>query len=455
MESKPASEMTMYYVPAQLNPKFTPSGSTAVVSDATFRKLGRIITDYIGDSENVFVLDAAVGAHRLGEVNVRVITNSANVNLYLKHMLPRQARATVKTFIPNWTVYVAPELSVQDLQSLGLKSNNFAISNLERAILFIGGTNSNQAIREAISAAVTSRALQDNIPALGVTASVVLAKNGKSALVFDPSSLLAQLQLKATPAAAKVEAAAESSKAAKGKKASAAAAEAQTKALFTAQLPDGVVGLHGAIWNHYGLFRMFQGITHHNEKVPRQRADLVELVKNEKGHTSTHITQPLKDLPNFVPLPAALVFLIEDQNALLPALSKLSPAQAAKFFSVGYSGAKDSSLLPFYHPRPLVSQPGAIDSLFNELLAANNTQVFVVNTKRKDGSALTSSQIDTLLAAATDGSLAAAKTTKDAVFNYETISKVDGVAASLDITQGWDKKDYATQAAKLASILSA
>jgi ATP-dependent phosphoenolpyruvate carboxykinase len=441
----------LHYVNPEVNPVFTPSGAHNIVPDATFRKLGRAITDHIGESENVFVLDAAVGSHRLGEVNVRVITNSANVNLYLKHMLPRQGRTELTKFQFDWTIYVAPDFKVEDTKSLGLKSTSFAVANLERAILFIAGTTSNQAIKEAIAAAVSSRTLNDTFPSLGLSSASVVSKNGKSALVIDPSNQLGQLQLTEVPAAkAPMARAEETAKAAKGKK----KAEETQKSLFTAQLSDGVVGLGGAFWNHYGVFRMFGGITHNNEKVPRQRADIVEQIKSNGNIVASHITQPLKDLPNESPAPSALVFLISDQNALLPQVAKMSLAQASKFLSVGYSGNHES-LSPFFQSRPIVAQPGQVDKLFQELATTGNTKAFVVNTKRKDGSSLTSQEIDQIISSATDGSLSSAPSTTDSVFKYEVISQVKGVKGNLDITQGWEKKEYNAQASKLASLLSA
>lgn len=446
-ESDAAVGTQLYYVQPELNKAFAPSGSTSVVSDAVFRKVGRIITDHIGDAENIFMLDAAVGSHRLGEVNVRVITNSANVNLYLKHMLPRQgASADAVSFPYELTVYIAPDLTVPEAQSFGLK-DQFAISNLERGILFIGGTSSNAAIRDAITSAVTSRIMQDPIPSLGLNASVV-NKNGKSAIVFDPANHLGQLQLSAAEAK---KPAASAEKAEKGKKAAAPAKKAEKEeTLYTASLLDGVVGLNGAIWNPYGVFRMFQGITHTNEKVPRQRGDIVEHIKASKSKV-VHITQPLKDLPNGVASPSALVFLISDANAILPGVSKLSVAQASKFFAAGYTGAKDLS--PFFQPNSVVSQPGQVDKIFQEL--AGSTPVFLINTARKDGSSLSAQEIDTIISAATDGSLASAKTSKDSVFKFDTISSIKGVSTSLDITKGWEASAYSTQASKLASLLSA
>lgn len=443
-ESDAAVGTQMYYVQPELNKAFTPSGSTSVVSDAVFRKVGRLITDHIGEAENIFMLDAAVGSHRLGELNVRVITNSANVNLYLKHMLPRQgSSADAVTFPYQLTVYVAPDLTIPDAKSFGLK-DQFAVSNLERGILFIGGTSSNAAIRDAITSAVTSRILQDPIPSLGLNASVV-NKNGKSALVFDPANHLGQLQLSAS------EAKAPAASAEKGKKSAKKTEKAEKEeTLYTASLLDGVVGLGGAIWNHYGVFRMFQGITHTNEKVPRQRGDIVEHIKASKSKV-VHITQPLKDLPNGVASPSALVFLISDSNAILPGVSKLSVAQASKFFSTGYNGSKD--LTPFFQANSVVSQPGQVDKVFQEL--AGSTPVFLVNTSRKDGSSLSAQEIDTIISSATDGSLSSAKTSKDSVFKFDTISSIKGVSTSLDITKGWEASAYTAQASKLASILSA
>lgn len=447
-ESDSASATQLYHVMPELNKAFTPSGAVPVASDATFRKLGRLITDHIGDSENIFMLDAAVGSHRLGEMNVRVLTNSANVNLYLKHMLPRTQGSEPNHFPYDLTVYIAPDLKIADSAALGLKSGQFAISNLERGILFIAGTNSNEAIREAIMSVVTSRMLQDPIPSLGLNASVV-NKNGKVALVVDPANQLGKLQLSEIkkPAAAQEETAKNSKKSAGAKKEKNSDSAEET--LFTASLPEGVVGLNGTIWNPYGVFRMFQGITHTNEKVPRQRADIVEHIKSKAGKV-VHITQPLKDLPNASPSPTALVFLIADSNALLPGVSKLSAAQASRFFAAGYTGAE--SVSPFYQANSIVSQPGQLDKVFQEL--ASGTKIFVVNTSRKDGTSLSQKEIDAIVTAATDGSLDSAKTAQDSIFKFDTISKVPGVNTSLDITQGWKKEEYTAQASKLASLFS-
>jgi hypothetical protein len=491
-ESEAASEMDVYYVAnPSLNPKYTPSGVIPSVSDATFRRLGRMVTDHIGASENIFVHDAAIGSHRLGEVNVRVITNSANVNLYLKHMLPKQSHSETIDFPYQYTVYIAPDLKVLDAASMGLKPSStsstttttptsssssssfsssssssgpsFSVSHLERAITIIAGTNSNQAIKDAIVASISSRLIQDPIPSLGLNASIVVSKQGKSSsLVIDPSNLLGELRLvPATPtstATATATPTADQSTAKKGEKktsTSSSSSSSQQQHLFTAHLPDGVVGLAGAFWNHYGVYRMFQGITHKNQKVPRQRADLVEHVKSDDDKlVETLITQPLKDLPLESPVPSALVFLIKDGNALLPSLSKLSLSQASKVLSVGYNGSSIEKLTPYFHSRSIVSQPGQVDKIFQELASLHKTNFYLVNTQRKDGSTLSPTEIDTIISAATEGRLESAKTVKDSVFDFQTIQQLDGVSSPLDITQGWQKQDYTSQAKKLATIFS-
>lgn len=446
-EAAPASETELYYAQPELNMKLTPPGSVPVVSDATFRKIGRIITDHIGLSENIFVLDAAVGSHRLAEHHVRVISNSANASLYLKHMLPRLPECDPSAFTYDLTVYIAPDLDLsKDLASLGLKSPNFAISHPERGILFIGGTHSNQAIKEAITAAVSSRIMADLIPTLPMNNTQVMAANGKSALVVDPSNILGQVQFtaaetKAAPAAKK--------ETKKDTKKETKEAPAQAQPLFTAGLLPNVVGVGGAFWNHYGVFRMFQGITHKNVNVPRQRADIVQKVKQGDA-VESHITQPLKDLPNDLPLPSALVFLIRDETSVLPGVAKMTTESAAKFLASGYTGTADGHI-PFYQNRPIVTQPGQIDSLFQELVAMNKTDVYLCNVRRKNGTELTAAEINAVIASAMDGSLASAQKTTDKIFNCEVISKVPGVSTSLDSTQGWDKKQYQAQAQNLAS----
>jgi len=459
-ESDEAAELKEYYVAnPELNKKFTPGAGVATTSDDTFRKLGRLVADHIGNSDNVFVLDAAVGSHRLGEVKVRVITNDANVNLYLKHLFPRSANVCPTQYLVEHTVYVAPDLLVKDEAALGLKSKSVALTNLDRAITLIAGSNSNQGIKEAIVAAISSRVIQNVVPSLGLANAALFqspTSASHTALVFDPSHQMSQLEI--TPTGVAAESAAKPKKGGKTDKKSEAktpAADASATPLYTAKLQDGVVGLDGALWNHDGLYRMFQGITHTNTTVPRQRADIVEHTKKSK---QTRITQSLKDLPSEVASPKAIVFVIADQNALLPAVSKLTLAQASKFFTLGYNGAvqkgnETAGLTPYFSPRSLVSQPGQYEALFQELASLHSAHIYVVNTHAKAGQVLSTKDVHTLVAAAANGSLASAKSTPDPIFKFQTISQVPGVTASLDVTQGWNKQEYQTQASKLASLL--
>jgi ATP-dependent phosphoenolpyruvate carboxykinase len=492
-ESDDASVLKEFYVAnPELNVKYTPSGRVPAIPEGAFRKLGRIVADHIGGSENVFVLDAAVGSHRLGEVNVRVITNSGNVNLFLKHLLPRQGHASSPlTFPTQYTVYIAPDLKLKDTEAeaMGISKSTaaatssakksssqhaFSVTNLDRSITLIAGTNSNQAIKEAIVAAISSRILQDTIPSLGLMnaslfqiAPETTGAASKSALVFDPSHLLTQLDIvaakEASPVAAKETTSSGAKKAgnANSSKIQNANAEASpakpSSPLFTAKLQDGVVGLDGVIWNHYGLYRMFQGITHSNDKVPRQRADIVEHVSGAGASSTVRITQSLKELPNEVISPSAVVFLIKDANSLLPTLSKLSLVQASKFLSVGYTGKEkmgaegdlSKSLSPFFHPRSIVSQPGQLESLFQELASVSGAAFYVLNTMGKEGKEMSSSDVLSILSAASNGSLEKAKTTSDPVFKFQTIGTVPGVKGAMETSVS-----SSSAASKLASFLS-
>lgn len=78
-------------------------------------------------SKNLFVNDAAVGAHPSAEVRVRVISDSGAVSLFLKydfiafalrfadrmcsHYLPGVPRRSVREFQPDVVVYIATSLT--------------------------------------------------------------------------------------------------------------------------------------------------------------------------------------------------------------------------------------------------------------------------------------------------------------------------------------------------------
>lgn len=409
--SSSQTEVKLYNVSPELNFNLTPSGSIPTVSDSSFRKLGRLITTHIGESDNIFVYDSAVGANRLCEYSFRTITNSANINLYLKHILPPQPKTDPMQFVYQMTVFISPDLPKDELQSMGITSDAFAVFHAERGILIIGGTTNTKAIKDAIISAVSARMAHEIVPSLVLENTHILSNGSSSVLVHDPSNILGQVKNPPT----------------------------SNTGLTSNNLPSNMVGVGGAIWNHYGAFRMFQGITHSEKNIPRQRGDIVETIVDDKGKSvATRITQSISGLPNFTPNPSSFVFLVNDESSVLPQLSRLTSDQASKYFASGYLG-KSGSFKPNFQTHSVVGQPGHFPQLFKELGENSNTTFYVCNVAKKGGE-LSANELQTILNSLIDGSISTAKVTKFDGYSGEIISTL--ASLNLSVGHGWDPNAY-------------
>jgi phosphoenolpyruvate carboxykinase (ATP) len=422
----------VFWVPPQLNNNMQPPSGQQQLSDAQFRKLGRMVraqpaqsfpplstlivllslfqmADQIGDSTSIFVQDSAVGSHRLAEVRTRTITNDANVSLLSKHLLVPTVASRVDPVLWPFeiTVMIAPELklSKEELADIGLKSSTFTIFNPERGLALIGGTNASAHIRAAIESLAASRTSNWSVPSVTLPSAHVVAAGANAGLVFDPSGILSH-----------------------------------------PKNADLVSGFGGAIWNDYGTFRMWGAVSHADTAVPRTLGDLVET----SGKTAV-VTQSVKNQPIQYSHPAAVVFLVRDSTGVLPGVGRVASNVAGQLLASGYNG---TSNVPLFAKNGVAEPQGTTAKSFAGLVEANQTPVFVVNTRRRDGSELTAEEVRAVVNAALDGTLAKSKGVADMTLKMAVISQVPGVKTSLDASKGFkDKAEYAAAAKKLADSL--
>ncbi|XP_049848240.1 phosphoenolpyruvate carboxykinase (ATP)-like [Schistocerca gregaria] len=400
----------MYYVQSCSNNKFSFPKNLLSLDDTHFRSLGILIANSISEAERVYVLDACLGSHRLGQQKVRIITDSANIALYFRHMLVPHPETNPSLFHYNLVVYIATSLKIPNSKEYALTSDSFAASNPERGILLISNVKNTETITDAILAAVGSRVIHEEIPSLPIQAHIMYHR-GKSALVIDPSKLL------------------------------------------VCAVPEETYfnGFHSALWNSHGVFHMFGGVAHQNLKAPRSRGDLVEMTLHGDV-TNARVIQPLHNLVPKVPPPTTLVFVIRDITGILPGLAKLAPQVASKYLAAGYGG-KPNQLQPFYFQHRLVSPFGKLEKLFEELAVAHHTRIYLCNIKRRDGTELTRNEIENILLTSLDNSLDQSPPERDDVLKCDVIKSVRGVSTSLDPLQGWQKDEYVSKAKRFASLI--
>ena len=159
-----------------------------------------------------------------------------------------------------------------------------------------------------------------------------------------------------------------------------------------------------------------------------------------------------------------------DAFGVMPPIARLSPAQAMYMFLSGYTakvagtekglGNEPQATFSTCFGAPFMPRhPSEYGKLLGELIDRHDAKCWLVSTgwtggPHGQGSRMPIRETRALLAAALDGSLAAAPTRVDPVFGFEVPQSVPGVdAALLDPRGTWaDPAAYDAQAAKLARM---
>ena len=91
------------------------------------------------EDKKVYIRDAYAGADKTYRLNLRVINTLAWHNLFCHNMFLRPEKYKLENFDPNFTIICAPEFKA-DPEVDGTRQDNFAVINLTRRIILIGGT---------------------------------------------------------------------------------------------------------------------------------------------------------------------------------------------------------------------------------------------------------------------------------------------------------------------------
>ncbi len=108
------------------------------ISEEHFDQIHQKMIAHLKDKE-VFVRDAYAGADKTYRLNLRVINTNAWHNLFCYNMFLRPERYKLESFDPNFTIIHIPEFEA-DPDTDGTRQGNFAIINLSKRIILIGGT---------------------------------------------------------------------------------------------------------------------------------------------------------------------------------------------------------------------------------------------------------------------------------------------------------------------------
>jgi ATP-dependent phosphoenolpyruvate carboxykinase len=356
-----------------------------------FKKFGRLISDHLTfESSALFVHDGAVGSHSSTDARVRVITDDANVALYMRNIIHPIPLKSPELFDPEIVVYVSPSFPQKELAEAGFTSESGAAVDLERGVVLVAGPTPFETIRNAIATAATYK-LAKKHNALALNAHTLVDTNGNAALVFDPSNVLLQSK------------------------------------------PDAkVAGAHGSVWGTNGLYQLFQGVTHRDASSAKVAGAIVENV----GKTS-NVTVAHRGPANAFSHPKSIVILSKDASGALPVLSRVDAATGLHHLSVGYNAETDS-YSPFFFQHPTVDT--GLSASFNELVKAANPTFYVLNAGAKD---VTADALNQLLGAVLDGSADKAATTENKTLKASVVTSLPNVKINLSSKDDKGAKDLA------------
>jgi len=405
--------------------------------------------------DELYVADLYGGSQPEYRVNVRVITQMAWHNLFVRTLLVRPQADELSGFVPEYTIINLPSFKA-DPERHGCRSDTVIAVNFTEKMILIGNTEYSGEMKKGVFGL-----LNFLLPAQGVMpmhCSANIGADGKSAIFFGLSGT--------------------------------------GKTTLSADASRTLIGddEHGwsdtAVFNFeggcyakminlsaegepeiYATTKMFGTILENVAMDANTRElDFTDASKTE----NTRGAYPIEFIPNtsndnLGPPPSTIIFLTADAFGVLPPISRLTPDQAMYHFLSGYTAKVAGTEIGVTEPQATFSTcfgaafmprpPSVYGNLLKKRIADGGAQCWLVNTgwtggKYGVGKRMPIKATRALLNAALDGSLNQATFRKDPNFGFEVPVEVPGVdTAILDPRSTWaDKDEYDRTAAKLVDL---
>ena len=409
----------------------------------------------VAGQDELFVADLYGGSQPEYRVNVRVITQMAWHNLFVRTLLVRPQPDELSGFVPEYTIINLPSFKA-DPERHGCRSDTVIAVNFTEKMILIGNTEYSGEMKKGVFGL-----LNFLLPAQGVMpmhCSANIGADGKSAIFFGLSGT--------------------------------------GKTTLSADASRTLIGddEHGwsdtAVFNFeggcyakminlsaegepeiYATTKMFGTIL---ENVAMDETTR-ELDFTDAGKTeNTRGAYPIEFIPNtsrdnLGPPPSTIIFLTADAFGVLPPIARLTPDQAMYHFLSGYTAKVAGTEIGVTEPQATFSTcfgaafmprpPSVYGNLLKKRIAEGGAQCWLINTgwtggQYGVGKRMPIRETRALLNAALDGSLNNVEFRKDPNFGFEVPVAVPGVDTSiLDPRSTWaDKDEYDRTAAKLVDL---
>ncbi len=406
-----------------------------------------------------FVQDLYGGADPAHRLDVRMVSELAWHNLFIRHLLRRPERDELDGFVPEFTVINCPSFTA-DPAKHGCRSGTVIAMNFEKKLILIGGTEYAGENKKSVFTLLNYMLPEKGIMPMHCSANHAIDNPVDTAVFFGLSGT-GKTTLSADPARTLI-GDDEHGWSDKGTFNFEGGCYAKTIGLDAEAEPE-----------------IFATTTKFSTVIENMVFDeeTKELDFDDDSLTANmRCAYPLEYISNASETalgghPKNIIMLTCDAFGVLPPISRLTPAQAMYHFLSGFTSKVAGTEKGVTEPEPTFStcfgapfmprRPEAYGNLLREKIASHGATCWLVNTGWTGGAYGTGSRMPiratrALLTAALDGSLNDAEFRKDPNFGFEVPVSVPGVAeVLLDPRRTWDDQNaYDEQAAKLVKMFS-
>ncbi|GAA0877054.1 phosphoenolpyruvate carboxykinase (ATP) [Algoriphagus jejuensis] len=382
--------------------------------DDLFTKMKAHLAD-----KDLFVRNALAGADPNHQLKLKIINTLAWHNLFCYNMFLRPAKEELKSFQSDFTIICAPDFQADPTVD-GTKNPNFAILDLSRRMILIGGTAYAGEMKKGIFS-VLNFILPHEKGVLSMHCSANRGEDGDTAIFFGLSGT--------------------------------------GKTTLSADPDRQLIGDDEHGWTEDTVFNFEGGcyakvIDLSHEKEPEifdaiKFGTIVENTRFKSGSReidyfnrsiteNTRTAYPIHFIPNAVQpsiggIPKNIFFLTADAFGVIPPISKLNKSQAMYHFISGYTAKVAGTEMGVTEPKLTFSacfgaaflplHPTEYAKLFGEKMEKHEVNVWLINTGWTGGSYGVGSRMKlahtrAMIKSALEGKLEYAPFRKDPVFGF-------------------------------------
>jgi phosphoenolpyruvate carboxykinase (ATP) len=417
------------------------------LSPVQFNQLYSKALSYMSDKE-LFLFEGSAGADEEVELPIRIVTEYAWHNLFVRQLFRRSSMAAVRSNKQEFTVIALPGLKA-DPANDGTRSETFIAISFENRAVLIGGTSYAGEMKKSIFSVMNL--LMPFRGVLPMHCSANVGGQGDTALFFGLSGT--------------------------------------GKTTLSADPERRLIGDDEHGWSDSGVFNFeggcyAKGIGLSKEKEPQiweairygavlenvviQKTARIADYQDSSITENTRAAFPVEYIPGAVLQgkaghPRVIVFLTADAFGVLPPVSKLSQEQALYYFLSGYTSKLAGTERGITQPEATFSscfgspflplKPEVYAEQLGTMLDRHGCRVYLINTGWTGGAYGIGQRVSltytrAMVAEALNGNMESAAFTADPVFGLRYPDQVAGVPADiLNPRLSWADKDAYDRAA--------